>query len=193
MTKTTLNPTIDDYRGSFGKLVFKKYKGRTIVAKKPVFTAAPSEAQVDHRTRFKEAAAFGKFAQDDPQLRAYYEPVALTRDVTIYTVAVQDFLTNPKIKPLFLSEYKGRVGDRIEIHATDKVGIVDMQVTIISNEGVRLESGKAVESAPGTGRWTYIATTTIPRGTDIFIDVVALDRAGNRTKITENPTVGQED
>ena len=193
MPKTTLNPTIDDYRGSFGKLVFKKYKGRTIVAKKPVVTAEPSEAQVNQRTRFKEAAAFGKFAQDDPQLRAYYEPIALARDVTIYTVAVQDFLTNPKIKPLFLSDYQGRVGDPIELHATDRVGIVDLQVTIDSNQWVLIESGKAVESAPGTGRWTYTATTAIPLGTDIFIGVVALDRAGNRAKLTETPRVGEDD
>jgi hypothetical protein len=173
--------------------VFKKYKGRTIVAKKPVITAAPSEAQVNHRTRFKEAAAFGKFAQDDPQLSAFYGPIALSRDITIYTVAVQDFMTNPKIKPLYLSDYKGRVGDPIQIHATDKVGIVDLQVTIDSNQGVLIESGNAVESAPGTGRWTYTATTAIPLGTDILIEVVALDRAGNRTKLNETPRVGEDD
>ena len=193
MPKTTLNPTIDDYRGSFGKLVFKRYKGRTIVAKKPVVTAEPSQAQIDQRNRFKEAAAFGKFAQDDPQLQAYYGPMALSRDLTLYTVAVQDYLTKPKIKPLYLADYKGQVGDPIEIHATDSVGIVDLQVTIDSNDGTLIESGSAVESAPGTGKWTYTATVPVPLGADIFIEVVARDRAGNRAKLTESPRVGEDD
>lgn len=190
MTKTTLNPTIDEYRGSFGRLVFKKYRGRTIVAKKPVVTAEPSQAQVNHRIRFKEAAAFGKFAQDDPMHRAFYEPIARAREVTIYTVAVQDYLRKPVIKPLDLLHYRGQIGDPIEIQATDEVGIVDLQVRIDSNEGVLIETGKAVESAPGTGRWTYTATTVIPYGTIVFIEVVALDHAGNRSKLTETPRVG---
>jgi hypothetical protein len=193
MTKTTLNPTIDDYRGSFGKLVFKKYKGRTIVAKKPVVTAEPSVAQVNQRMHFKEAAAFGKFAQNDPTHRAYYEPIALAKEVTVYTAATWDYLKKPTIKSLFLSEYKGRVGDPIMIHATDSIGIVDLEVTIDSNEGVLIESGKAVESAPGTGRWTYTATTAIPHGTDIFIDVVTRDQAGNKTKRSESPRVGVDE
>lgn len=193
MTKTTLNPTIEEYRGSIGRLVFKKVRGRTVVSKKPVVTAEPSQAQLNQRIRFKEAAAFGKFAQDDPMHRAFYEPIARAREVTVYTVAVQDYLRKPVIKPLFLSEYKGRVGDPILIHATDEVGILDLQVTIDSNEGVLIESGKAVESAPGTGRWIYEATTAIPYGTDIFIDVVALDHAGNRTKLSANPRVGVDE
>lgn len=190
MTKTTLNPTIEEYRGSIGRLVFKKVRGRTVVSKKPVVTAEPSQAQLNQRMRFKEAAAFGKFAQDDPMHRAFYQPIARAREVTVYTVAVQDYLRKPVIKPLFLSEYKGQVGDPILIHATDEVGIVDLQVIIDSNEGVLIESGQAVESAPGTGRWIYKATTAIPYGTDIFIEVVALDQAGNRTKLTESPRVG---
>ena len=193
MTKTNLNPTIDDYRGSIGKLVFMKVRGRTIVSKKPVFSAEPSQAQLDQRMRFKEAAAFGKFAQDDPMHRAYYEPIARAREVTIYTVAIQDYLRKPQIKPLDLFHYKGRVGDPIEIHATDEVGIVDLQVTIDSNEGILIESGQAMESAPGTGRWTYTATTAIAVGTDIFIEVLAVDHAGNRTKHTESPRVGMDE
>jgi hypothetical protein len=193
MTKTTLNPTIDDYRGSIGKLVFKKYRGRTIVAKKPVVTAEPSQAQVNQRIRFKEAAAFGKFAQTDPALRAIYEPIARARQVTVYTVAVQDYLKKPVIKPLDLFEYKGRVGDLILIQASDEIGLASLEVTIDSNDGTLIESGQAVESAPGTGKWTYMATVPVPYGTDIFIEVVAVDYAGNRTKLTESPRVGQEE
>lgn len=193
MAKTNLNSTIDDYRGSIGKLVFKKYRGRTIVAKKPVITAEPSQAQLDQRIRFKEAAAFGKFAQNDPELSAIYEPIARARELTVYTVAVQDFLKKPVIQPLFLSQYKGRVGDPILIHATDEVGLARLEVTLNSDNGTLIESGQAVESVPGTGKWIYVATMDVPYGTEIFIEVAALDHAGNRTKITESPRVGVDD
>jgi hypothetical protein len=193
MTKTNLNPTIDDYRGSIGKLVFKKYRGRTIVAKKPVITAEPSQAQVAQRIRFKEAAAFGKFAQNDPALCAIYEPIAQMRQVTVYTVAVQDYLKKPVIKLLDLFEYKGRVGDHILIEASDEVGLASLDVTLESNDGTLIESGQPVESAPGTGKWTYKATVAVPYGSDIFIHVVAVDHAGNRTKLSKSPRVGVDE
>ena len=193
MAKTNLNSTIDDYRGSIGKLVFKKYRGRTIVAKKPVITAEPSQAQLDQRIRFKEAAAFGKFAQNDPDLRAIYEPIARAREVTVYTVAVQDYLKKPVIQPLDLFQYKGRVGDPILIQATDELGLAGVEVSIDSNDGTLIESGPAEEGVPGTGKWTYTATVPVAQGSDIFIEVVALDHAGNRTKLTESPRVGIDD
>lgn len=193
MTKTTLNPTIDDYRGSIGKLVFRKYRGRTVVSKKPVVTAPPSQAQVAQRIRFKEAAAFGKFAQNDPTLCAIYETIAQARQVTVYTVAVQDYLKKPVIKPLDLFEYKGRIGDPILIDASDEIGLASLEVTLESNDGSLIESGQPVESAPGTGKWTYKATVAVPYNTDIFITVVALDHAGNRTKLIESPRVGVDE
>ena len=193
MTKTTLNPTIDDYRGSIGKLVFKKVRGRTIVAKKPVITAEPSEAQIAQRIRFKEAAAFGKFAQNDPALCALYEPIARAREVTVYTVAVQDYLKKPQIKPLDLFQYKGYVGDLILIDASDEMGLVGVEVTLSSHDGALIERGDAIESAPGTGKWTYTATAPVSIGSEIFIEVVAIDHAGNRTKMTASPRVGVVD
>src|SRR5512147_1989556 len=146
MTEVNLNETVDGYRGSIGRLVFKRYRGRTIVARKPVVTAEPSSAQLMQREQFKAAAAFGKFAQADPALHAFYEPIALERGITVYTVALSDFLTKPRIKPLDLSHYLGRVGDTISIRATDEFGLADLDVNITSNQGTLIEAGKALET-----------------------------------------------
>ena len=193
MTEANLNPTIDGYRGSIGRLVFKRYKGRTIVAKKPVVTAEPSPAQTMQRQQFKAAAAFGKFAQADPALHAFYDPIALERGITVYTVALTDFLTKPTIKPLDLSNYKGRVGDTLLIHATDDIGLADLDVNISSDQGTLIEEDKAVETGTGSGMWTYTATAPVALGSDIFIEVVSVDHAGNRVKITESPRVGEDE
>jgi hypothetical protein len=102
MTKANLNPTIDDYRGSIGKLVFKKYRGRTIVAKKPVITAEHNQAQVAQRIRFNEAAAFGRFAQNDPEPRAIYGPIARARGDGLHDVraGLPEENANPASRPV---------------------------------------------------------------------------------------------
>ena len=192
MSEANLNPTIDGYRGSIGRLVFKRYKGRTIVSKKPVVTVEPSPAQLAQRQRFKEGAAFAKFAQADPDLRAFYEPIALRREISVFALAMGDFLTKPSIKSLDLSNYQGRVGDIISITATDDIGLADVDVNIISNQGTPIERGKAVETGVGSGKWTYTATAPVAFGADIFIDVVGVDHAGNKEKLTENPRVGED-
>ena len=56
MTEVNLNETVDGYRGSIGRLVFKRYKGRTIVGRKPKTEKPPTEAQIAHRERFGEGA-----------------------------------------------------------------------------------------------------------------------------------------
>ena len=193
MTEVNLNETVNGYRGSIGRLVFKRYKGRTIVSRKPIVTAEPSPAQLAHRDQFKQAAAFGKFAQADPDLRAFYEPIALQKEVSIYTVAVGDFLKKPLIKPLNLFNYKGQVGDPIVITAVDDIGLADLDVDIAAQDGTPIESGKAVETGIGSGKWTYTATASVALGSGIFIKVVGVDHAGNRAVHSENPTVGEDE
>lgn len=193
MTEANLNPTVDGYRGSIGKLVFKRYKGRTIVAKKPVRTKEKSQAELERQENFKDAVAYAKSVLADPVARAFYEPIALQRDTSVYVTALRDFLKVPTIKPLNLNKYKGNIGDVIEIRATDDIGLADLDVEIIAQDGTHIERGKAVETGTGTGKWIYTATAQVALGSDIFIEVNGIDHAGNKAKITENPTVGAED
>jgi hypothetical protein len=193
MSEVDLNPTVDGYRGSIGRLVFKKYKGRTIVSKKPVRTSEPSPEELARRERFKEAVAYAKSVLGDPVARAFYQPIALQRDISVYALAVGDFLKLPTIKPLNLTKYKGQIGDTISIRATDDIGLADLDVKILAQDGTPIEQGKAVETGIGSGKWTYTATASVALGADLFIEVKGIDHAGNEAEITENPTVGEED
>ena len=192
MTEVNLNETVDGYRGSIGRLVFRKYRGRTIVGRKPKSEKPPTEAQIAHRERFKEAAAFGKSAMADPALLEFYGPIALKRNISVYALAMGDFMKLPGIKPLRLSKYKGQIGDLIEIRATDDIGLADLDVKIVAQDGTLIEQGKALEIGEGSGRWEYTATAQVALGSDVFIEVEGVDHAGNEVKITENPTVGAE-
>jgi hypothetical protein len=193
MSEVELNPTVDGYRGSIGRLVFKRYKGRTIVGKKPVRTKEPGPAELARQEHFKEAVAYAKSVLADPTARDFYKPIALQREISIFALAVGDFLKVPVIKPLNLTEYKGQVGDIIQIRAVDDVGLADLDLKIVAQDGTFIEQGKAVEIGAASGKWIYTATASVALGSDVFIEVEGIDHAGNEAKITENPTVGVED
>ena len=193
MSEVDLNETVNGYRGSIGRLVFKRYKGRTIVGRKPRVDKPPTAAQIAHRERFKEAAAFGKSVAADPALLEFYTPIALERNISVHALAMGDFMKLPSIKPLRLSKYKGQIGDVIEIRAVDDIGLADLNVEICAQDGTLIERGKAVEIGEGSGKWIYTATAQVALGSGIFVEVEGVDHAGNEVKRTENPTVGMED
>jgi hypothetical protein len=193
MSDVELNETINGYRGSIGKLVFKKYKGRTIVGRKVKSSKPPTEGQLAHREQFKEASSFARTVKANPALLAFYGPIAKERDVTVRVVAMGDYLKKPTIKPLNLSTYKGQIGDVIEIRATDDLGLAELSVKIVDQDGTPIESGQALEEGERSGKWMYTATKAVALGSDVFIEVEGCDHAGNEVKITENPTVGADE
>jgi hypothetical protein len=185
MSDVELNETINGYRGSIGKLVFKKYKGRTIVGRKVKSSKPPTEGQLAQRAEFREASDFAKTVKADPDLLAFYEPIAKQRDVTVRVVAMGDYMTKPTIKPLDLSGYRGQAGDVIVIKATDDIGLKALHVSI-SSQGTLVEHGPAEEIGVGSGKWAYTATTSVALGSDLSIEVAGVDHAVNPAKITES-------
>src|ERR1044072_7603233 len=113
MSDVDFNATVDGYRGAIGNLVFKKYKGRIIVCRKPKFTKPPSPLQVAERSHFQEAVADARAVKADPMARAFYAQIARERNTCVSSLAISDFRSLPSIEPLDLSNYKGRVGDTL--------------------------------------------------------------------------------
>ena len=193
MTEVNLNETIDGYRGAIGNLVFKKYKGRIIVCRKPKFTQPPSPKQIEDRAHFAEAVAYARAVKADPVARAFYEPIAKERDTCVYWLAIKDFLCAPSLLPLDLSEYEGKVGDKITIRAVDLNGLAHVDERIFAQDGTPIEQGTAVENGVRSGIWIYTATVLVALGTVVFIEVKGVDHAGNEAQRSENPTVGMKD
>ena len=193
MTKVRFHGPIAGFSGAMGEMVFadNEEKNRTVAYMK---SHRPlSEAQLNQRERFSEAAAYAKSALADPARREVYLAVAQERDTPAFSLAVGDYLNLPEIKPLDLSEYKGQVGDPILIRAVDDIGFADLEVELTAIDGTPIEKGKAVEVGVRTGHWVYTATATVALGADIFIKVSGMDHARNEAQITENVIVGAED
>jgi hypothetical protein len=90
MTKVRFHGPIAGFSGAMGEMVFadNKEKDRTVAYMK---TRRPlSEAQLNHRERFSEAAAYAKSALADPIRCELYETVAKERDIPAFSLALGD-------------------------------------------------------------------------------------------------------
>jgi hypothetical protein len=193
MTKVRFHGPVAGFSGAMGEMVFadNEKKNRTVAYMKKHY--APTEAQLNHRERFKEAALRAQAALTDPATYAFYQAIAMEKDSTAQIVALTDFLVLPTFKSLDLSGYQGQVGDTITIRAKDDIGLADVDVKITAQDGTLIEQGKATEDGVRTGKWIYTTTQPVALGADIFIEVKGVDHAGNEAQLTENPTVGADE
>jgi len=185
MSRVEMHAPFTTFRGTIGKLVYRKYKGRTVVALKPDADRPLSQAEITHRQDFAQAAAWAKTALLDEELRPFYEALGKQRDIPARAAAVSDFLKRPSLEALDLSEYTGQTGDPIYFMTNDNGGVANALVTISDEDGTVLESGEASEVDPGMGYWMYTTQCAIPGGILVLINVKVSDRPGNIAEVTD--------
>ena len=96
--KVELNPTVDKYRGKFGKMTFRWMYGKQTVMKTPDMSKVKwSKAQQENRTRFAEAIHYAKRAMENPKARAHYEKLGKKAKRQPFRVAVSDFLAGKNL------------------------------------------------------------------------------------------------
>ncbi len=193
MTKVHLQPGLRGLSGGMGDWVYSLRKGKTVLGMKPIKTAEPSEAQVAQQERFKDAVSFAKSVLANPTRRAFYAPIAAEREISIYALAVGDYLSAPYFESMDLSKYKGQVGDLLTIKGKDDVGMANVEVKITSQTGSLIERGQAVESGSRSSIWVYTATAPVALGSSVFIQVTGTDHADNTATYSDNPTVGENE
>lgn len=94
MTKARLHPSLLEFKGAMGDMVFKKRGKKIYVSIKPEGTSDPSEkqlAQKAQRERFKLASAYAKAALADPDVRAIYEERAAEVGQSAFALARTDY------------------------------------------------------------------------------------------------------
>lgn len=181
MAHVDLNAVTQHFRGRVGDIVFRRVRGRLITSLRPRPTEKPSsEGQLGHRSRFKQAAAFGKSAQQDEALRAVYAPVAQARGMAIYTVALGDFFNPPTIDGINTSGYHRQAGGTIGIRARDDIAVQSVTVGLRdATSGSLIESG-AAQPVEGDN-WNYTARSAIDATVRLQVEVTARDHARNAT------------
>jgi hypothetical protein len=109
--------------------------------------------------------------------------------MSLFNAAVADFLTLPSIESVGLAVYHGAIGDPIHITARDEFGVVRVQVSVLDVSGDTLESGAAIETAAGSGNWTYTGQASIISGSDLTIQITAADRPGCQASAAQSKTI----
>ncbi len=187
MAKAT-NALTQGISGKVSGLVFRRNPdGSVSVGNAPrTSTKAPSAGQDAQRQRFQQAAFYGRAVQQDPAAHAAYETGIDTSTQNAYTVAVADYLNAPDLRDVDFSAYRGRIGDRITIQATDDFAVASVRVRIQNPDGALVEEGLAAAQPDG---FTFIYTATAANASlaGDKITVTAEDRAGNEA--TEQNTL----
>lgn len=174
--KVTLHPMFEQASGGLGQLVYRRVRGKVIVARKPVITAPPTAEQIEHRNRFKMAVDYGKGAMSGEDMRELYVAAAKQKELPVYAVMIADYFNAPTIHSLDLDGYTGAAGGVFDIIVTDDFAVANVTVRILDDQGNTVESGAATQASDGPSRWNYNATATIT--TDVTIEVTAKDFPG---------------
>ena len=169
------------FQGTLGKeLVFREWEGKTVVAKAPrPRKGDPTEAQTKTQENFLLGSRYAKaiIGGDNPDLFDGYQSILKPRQ-NVYSRALEDFMTLPKVTSITTRTYKGLVGDRIIVRAKDDFRVTGLRVEIYSAGGVLLEDGEAQVDKYGLD-WTYTATQTNNLLAGTVIKAIATDVPNN--------------
>jgi hypothetical protein len=180
MAKIKTNPVLEQIRGKVGDLVFKRYNQEIIMTRSPRQSGkAPTASQLAVRENFRLATVYGKSVMADPKTLSLYETKARAQGTPVFALAVADFFNAPAVDEIDLSNYTGKTGETIHIRASDDFEVAGVGVVIHNAGGAVLEQGAA--TASGDGTWNYTATTNLPAGQTVSIDVTATDLPGHKT------------
>ena len=120
MAKITYTPGWDRVHGHVGTFIYKEQQGRNILARKPDHVKQPnSPGQLAQRENFRQAAAYAKSAMASTEAHAAYVAKAKELRSSPFAVALKDWMTEPEVRAIDLSQYHKHVGDAIYIAAQD--------------------------------------------------------------------------
>jgi len=184
--KAKLHPMFEQVSGQMGEMVYRVVRGKVVISRKPVIKAEPTQGQLEHRERFKQAVAYGKAVMSAEDSRELYEAAAKERDMPVFALMVADYFNAPSISKIDLSAYDGHAGNIIHITASDDFSIASLHVSITNDQGNPIEDAEAVETPSGSGNWVYTANASVTPGTSVNVQAVATDRPGGTAVASES-------
>ena len=89
-------------------------------------------------------------------------------------------LEPPRIESIFtdIRLRDGRLDGVIQIHTSDDFGVMDIFVTLRDDQGNHLESDYAMQNPYYEDHWGYIPSASLPSGTTVIVQAMAMDSLG---------------
>ncbi|HEY0059412.1 MAG TPA: hypothetical protein VGB56_09760 [Flavisolibacter sp.] len=177
MARSNNNIATHGLSGKVGQLVFRQRNGRTFVSKVPRAQGPPSEAQLDLRSRFRQAVLYARTAVADAATKLFYTSRVKPWQ-TAYNVAFSDFFKTPQIGDIDASAYNGTAGSLITVPVTDDGKVVLVKVKIQKGDGTLVEEGDAVLQVNGL-HWVFTAAAPNNSLPGSLITITAFDLPGH--------------
>lgn len=182
MSQIKNNVLLHGISGMLGKLlVFRHIRGKLVVSNRPTKRGILTDHQKKMKNRFLRAVQYARTQITNPESKAEYETGITIKKHSAYHVALTDHLIAPVIGLVNTSGYTGKVGDIIQIRATDDFKVVSVHVVIRNGDGTLSEQGDAVFLSGTLDEWRYTALATNMKVAGVTIEVSASDKPGNIT------------
>jgi len=182
MARARLNPALTSINGNVDGYVYRHYRGRTVIQRKPVFTQPWSEAQAKTRTTFAGGSAFAAKVKADPELRAFYTQAGKRQKLNYRQMAIRDYFNPPTVDGLETYRYSPAKGGELRVDATDALGVARVRYELRDATGAQLAAGDATL---GDVAWSCtLAPAPATAARPFAILITAEDRPGNATSRT---------
>jgi hypothetical protein len=180
------NPLVQGARGSFGTLVLRQVRGKTVLSAKPNMPSAEkqSELQKLNRDKFKMASLYAKRMMRDDVMKAFYWKRAKKLKLpNAYTAAIKDYMCKTRVSAIDLKRYTGKVGGSVTVYASkEHSSVSEVFVTVMTKEGQEIEKGKAI---PHGSVWMYKNTVKTNGAEGLRFIVETKDVLNNWTRATK--------
>ena len=171
-------------RGRVGNLIFRSWGDKSVVSAAPSnHNRKWSQAQTENRKRFRDAMIYARMALKDPVKQKYYRSKVKGMQ-TPWNAAVADYMKKPVIHETDISHYQGNKKDVIKVKAKDNFRITAVIVTILTAQGITVETGMATRSS-GNTEWVYQTRSTNQQFEGSHVLVQVSDMPGNTTQMVK--------
>ena len=180
MPKVVNNNILNGVSGKLGNnIVIRQSRRGIVMANKPKATLVVTPKQLAIRDKFSAASFYARESSKRAEVSDLYKEGITPKHNSVYSVAMSDYLSRPRVVLISTKNYKGAVGNQIQVTATDDFRIMSVSLEIKTASGEIVEQG---EATPPTGLhsfWTYTATTANPSLAGSTITVTVTDMPGN--------------
>src|SRR3954468_2267538 len=119
MPTVHLNSALNAVSGKIGDFVYRRYRGKTILQRRPRFTHAWTAKQEGTRATYAGGSAYAAIVKADPVLRARYAARGRRRQLNYRQMAIRDFFNPPSVDKLQTSRYCAATGGVLQASARD--------------------------------------------------------------------------
>ena len=181
----SFNILTQDLRGEVGKTIVFRHRGeKTFVARYPRPRnpeLKATEKQLKHRNKFQEAVLYAKSVLANPTQKALYQADHKVKRklMTAFNVAIADYLNPPVVRRIDVSNYRGKIGDKIYFIILDAISIQSVKVALHQSGGTLIEQGEAIKEGM---LYVYTATANQSSFTGSILTVTVTDLPKNVTE-----------